>query len=107
MAATSPLTADVFETQVLNSSVPVLVDFWAEWCGPCKAIGPSLEALAAEMDGQVKIMKLNVDEEPEFATRFGIMGIPALLLFKEGKEVDRMVGAGPKDAIASFIKRHL
>lgn len=92
---------------MLKSDVPVLVDFWAEWCGPCKAIGPSIEQLASEYAGKAKIFKLDVDTEGEIAQQYGVMSIPALLVFKGGKEVDRMVGAAPKAQIAALIDRAL
>jgi thioredoxin 1 len=85
----------------------VLVDFWATWCGPCVAIAPAVEQLASELAGKAKVFKVNVDEEGELAMKFGIMSIPALIVFKNGQEVDRMVGAGPKDQIKSLIERHL
>ena len=107
MAANLALSGSQFESEVLNSTVPVLIDFWAEWCGPCKAIGPSIEQLAAEYDGKAKVYKVDVDREGDLAQRFGIMSIPALLVFKGGKEVDRMVGAAPKPQIAALIDRHL
>jgi thioredoxin 1 len=107
MAANLAMTSSEFESQVLQSDVPVLVDFWAEWCGPCKAIGPSVEQLAAEYDGKAKVYKVDVDREGDLAQRFGIMSIPALIVFKGGKEVDRMVGAAPKPQLAALIDRHL
>jgi thioredoxin 1 len=99
-------TAD-FEQKVLQSDVPVLIDFWAEWCGPCKAIAPALDQLATEYSGRAKVLKVNVDEEGELAARFGIMSIPALLVFKGGKVVDQMVGAAPKPQIAALLERAL
>ena len=107
MAAEMTLTATNFEQEVLNSDVPVLVDFWAEWCGPCKAIGPSIEQLAQEYSGRAKVYKLNVDEEGDIAMRYGIMSIPALLVFKGGKVVDQMVGAAPKAQIAALLERSI
>ncbi len=107
MTANIGLTTDRFEAEVLKSDVPVLVDFWAEWCGPCKMIGPSIEALASEYAGKAKVFKVNVDEESSIAETYGIMSIPALLIFKDGKVADRMVGAGPKPKIEEFLKRSL
>ena len=107
MAANLAMSTAEFEKEVLQSDVPVLVDFWATWCGPCVAIAPAVEQLAAEFDGKAKGFKVNVDEEGELAMKFGIMSIPALIVFKNGQEVDRMVGAGPKDQIKSLIERHL
>ncbi|MBS1724186.1 MAG: thioredoxin [Armatimonadetes bacterium] len=105
----SNLTLDKanFDQEVLNSDVPVLVDFWATWCRPCIAIGPHIEEIAAEMQGKAKVFKVNVDEEGDIGMKYGIMSIPALLVFKGGKEVDRMIGAGPKDQIKAFLERHL
>lgn len=107
MASNLSIDSSRFETEVINSEVPVLVDFWAEWCGPCKAIGPSIEALAKEFEGRAKVFKLDVDSEGDLAMKYGIMSIPALVLFKGGKDVDRMVGAAPKPQIAALIERHL
>jgi thioredoxin 1 len=107
MAGNLGVSATEFESKVLNSDVPVLVDFWAEWCGPCKAIGPSVEQLATEYDGKAKVYKLNVDTDGEVAQKYGIMSIPALLVFKGGKVVDQMVGAAPKAQIAALIDRAL
>ena len=107
MAANLAVTSNEFEQNVLKSDVPVLVDFWAEWCGPCKAIGPSVEQLAAEYEGKAKVYKVDVDREGDIAQQYGIMSIPALLVFKGGKEVDRMVGAAPKAQIAALIERSL
>ncbi|MGV3614422.1 MAG: thioredoxin [Fimbriimonas sp.] len=107
MAANLAMTGSDFEQQVLQSDVPVLIDFWAEWCGPCKAIGPSIEQLAQDYAGRAKVYKVDVDREGDLAQRFGIMSIPALIVFKGGKEVDRMVGAAPKPQIAALIDRHI
>ena len=107
MAANLAVTSKEFEQNVLKSELPVLVDFWAEWCGPCKAIGPSIEQLAVEYDGKAKVYKLDVDSEGELARQYGVMSIPALLVFKGGKEVDRMVGAAPKAEIAALIDRSI
>ena len=107
MASNLAVTSTNFEESVLKSDVPVLVDFWAEWCGPCKAIGPSIEQLAAEYTGKAKVYKLDVDTEGDLAQQYGVMSIPALLVFKGGKEVDRMVGAAPKAQIAALIDRAL
>lgn len=107
MSTTLALSAADFEREVLNSDVPVLLDFWAEWCGPCKAIGPAVEELAQEYAGRAKVYKVNVDEEGDLAMRFGIMSIPSLLIFKGGKKVDQMVGAVPKAKLAEFLSRHI
>lgn len=101
------VTDSSFEAEVVKSQLPVLVDFWAEWCGPCRALAPKLEELAGEFDGQVRIVKVNVDENPETPGKFGIRGIPAMLLFKGGQEVGQLVGNHPKDAIADFLKKNI
>ncbi len=93
-----------FKSEVLDSNVPVVVDFWAEWCGPCKMIGPSLEELSSEMAGSVKIVKVNIDENPELGAQYGVRSIPTLLLFKGGQRADQKVGAAPKTALQSWIK---
>ena len=100
-------TAAEFQEKVLNSDVPVLVDFWAPWCGPCKMIGPSVEELATEYAGKAKVFKVDVDVNGEVAQNYGIMSIPALLVFKGGKVVDKQVGAAPKAALAGLIDRAL
>jgi len=93
-----------FEKTVLGSSLPVMVDFWAPWCGPCKMIAPSVEELATEYDGQAVVAKVNTDEDAQWASRFGIMGIPTLIFFKDGKEVGRVVGAARKDVLKSKLE---
>lgn len=102
----SAVSDSSFEQDVLKSDVPVLVDFWAEWCGPCRMIAPVLEQIAAEADGKFKIVKLNVDENPETPPKFSIRGIPTLLLFKDGQVVGTQVGAVHKDQLNAFIQRH-
>lgn len=103
---TPAVTDSSFENDVIKSSTPVLVDFWAEWCGPCRALAPKLEEIANEMSGQVKVVKMNVDENPQTPGQFGIRGIPAMLLFKDGKQVGELVGNHPKDNITEFLKSH-
>ena len=107
MGAQLGISTQEFEEKVIKSDVPVLVDFWAEWCGPCKAIGPYIEQLADEFAGQASVYKVDVDANGDLAQRFGVMSIPALLVFKGGQVVDQMVGAGPKDTISNLIKRNL
>ena len=99
-------TAEVQE-KVLGSDIPVLVDFWAPWCGPCRAIAPAVEELATEYAGKAKVFKIDVDQVGEVAQNYGVMSIPALLVFKGGKVVDKQVGAGPKSQIAALIDRAL
>lgn len=101
------LSDDSFELEVTKSTTPVLVDFWASWCAPCKAISPLVDALAAEYDGKVKIAKLNVDENPATPGKFGVRGIPTLILFKDGKVVDQVVGAVPKNQLEALLKKAL
>jgi thioredoxin 1 len=92
-----------FEAEVLKATSPVVVDFWAEWCGPCKMIAPALEEIAGSLGSKVKIVKLNVDENPATASKYGIMSIPTLMVFKNGKEASRQVGAGPKQKLEQWI----
>ena len=96
-----------FQAEVLESDVPVLVDFWAPWCGPCRAVAPVVEEIAKEKGDALKVVKLNTDENPNIAGQYGISGIPTLILFKGGEVVDRIVGFVPKSAITSMISKHL
>ena len=96
-----------FATEVLNANVPVLVDFWATWCGPCRSISPIVEELAKEFSGKIKVTKLNVDENPGTPSQYGVRGIPTLILFKGGKIVDQIVGAVPKGRLVSMIEKAL
>jgi thioredoxin 1 len=101
------VTEQNFHTEVLQSQVPVLVDFWAAWCGPCRAIAPTVEELAKEYAGKLKVVKLDVDENQEISIRYGVQSIPTLMLFKGGQAAERLVGAYPKAAIVSKIQPHL
>ncbi len=103
MATPLTLTASNFAQEVLQTAGPVLVDFWAPWCGPCRLIGPVVEELATQYAGQLKVGKLNVDEQPEIAQRYGISGIPALLFFDQGQVVDTVVGAVPKSVLQKHV----
>ena len=104
--ATVKVDNNNFASEVLNSAEPVVVDFWAEWCGPCKMIAPALEEIATELSGKVKVAKLNVDENQETAQSYGIRSIPMLLVFKGGKVVDQILGAVPKSRLEESFKKH-
>ena len=101
---TSATTDKGFEVDVLKAEGPVLVDFWAEWCGPCKSLAPKLEEIAGEMSGKVKIVKLDIDSNREVTEKFGVRGIPTLILFKNGQQVNQIVGNRSKDEIVNLIK---
>mgnify|MGYP001488528489 CR=1 FL=1 len=105
--ATKATTDENFETQVIKSEKPTVVDFWAEWCGPCKQIGPALEEISEEMKDQVTIAKHNIDEEPNTPTKYGIRGIPTMLLFKDGELKATKVGATTKSNILTWIKENI
>ena len=101
---TVAVTDDTFDAEVKNSDIPVVVDFWAEWCGPCKQIGPALEELSNEMEGQIKIVKVDVDNNPNSPAAMGVRGIPALFIFKDGQVISNRAGAAPKAALQSWIQ---
>ena len=107
MSNATPVTDANFETEVLKSGTPVLVDFWAPWCGPCRAVAPIVEAIAQEFDGKVKVVKLNTDEEQEIAIKYGVGSIPTLMVFKNGEMVERVVGNRPKTELAALVSRHV
>jgi thioredoxin 2 len=109
LAAAGPVTVSdaTFAAEVERAPLPVLVDMWAPWCGPCRTVAPIVDQIAAEMAGRVKVAKMNVDDNPATSARFGVRSIPTLLVFKGGSEVDRIVGAQPKAAIVSRLERHV
>ena len=102
--ATVKVTDGSFESDVLQASEPVLVDFWAEWCGPCKMIGPALEEISTQLDGKLKIVKLNIDDNPSTPQKYGVQAIPTLILFKDGKEAAKKLGALPKGKLLEWIE---
>ncbi len=101
------LNEDNFDEQVTKTGGPILVDFWASWCGPCKIIAPRLEELAEEMKGQAHVAKIDVDQNGDLANRFGIRSIPTLMVFKDGKVVDQLIGAAPKEQIRRMLEKHV
>ena len=107
MSTASAVTDSSFEQEVLQSDVPVLVDFWAPWCGPCRMVAPVVDEIAEQCAGQIKVVKLNTDENPNTASQYGIRSIPTLMIFKGGQRVDMVVGAVPKTTLASTLEKYL
>ncbi|HEY8351262.1 MAG TPA: thioredoxin [Sphingomonadales bacterium] len=105
--ATTAVTDANFEAEVLKSSGPVLVDFWAEWCGPCRQIGPALEQISDEMSGEIKVVKVNVDENPTAPAQYGVRSIPTMIIFKDGRPLATKIGALPKSALVDWIKKSI
>ncbi|HOV90970.1 MAG TPA: thioredoxin [Syntrophorhabdaceae bacterium] len=107
MSSAKAVTDSDFASVVLQSDVPVLVDFWASWCGPCQVMGPVVDEIAGQYEGKVKVLKLNVDENPQTPAKYGIRGIPTLILFNKGEVVDKAIGAQPKSAVETLLKKVL
>ena len=107
MSTAQPVTDASFKQDVLDSEVPVLVDFWAPWCGPCRMVAPVVDEIAVQYEGQVKVVKLNTDENPNIASQYGIRSIPTLMIFKGGQRVDMVVGAVPKTTLANTLEKYL
>jgi thioredoxin 1 len=107
MSAAAAVTDSTFKQEVLDSEIPVLVDFWAPWCGPCRMVAPVVDEIADQYVGQVKVVKVNTDENPSVASQYGIRSIPTLMIFKGGQRVDMVVGAVPKTTLSSTLEKHL
>ncbi|OGI07591.1 MAG: thioredoxin [Candidatus Melainabacteria bacterium RIFCSPLOWO2_02_FULL_35_15] len=107
MSNVGDVTDVTFETEVLKSPIPVLVDFWAPWCGPCRAVAPVVDEIANEYKGRLKVLKLNTDENPKTAQSYRISGIPSLMVFKNGQPVEQVVGAVPKSTLSSAVEKHV
>jgi thioredoxin 1 len=105
MADVQPVSDDTFQSEVVQSTIPVLIDFWAPWCGPCRAIGPVVEELAGEYTGRLKVVKMNVDDNPKTPAQFGVRGIPNLILFKGGEVKEQIIGAVPKAHLVKAIDK--
>ena len=107
MSTATPVTDANFDTEVLKAGTPVLVDFWAPWCGPCRAVAPTVEAIAQEFSGKLKVVKLNTDEEQEITIKYGVGSIPTLMVFKNGEMVERIMGNRPKAELAALVSRYV
>ncbi|WP_299407822.1 thioredoxin [Acaryochloris sp. IP29b_bin.148] len=107
MSSAAPVTDATFKEEVIDSNVPVLVDFWAPWCGPCRMVAPVVDEISEQYKGQVKVVKINTDENPNVASQYGIRSIPTLMVFKGGQRVDMVVGAVPKTTLASTLDKYL
>lgn len=107
MSSAISVTESNFTEEVLNSEVPVLVDFWAPWCGPCRMVAPVVEEIAVQYEGELKVVKVNTDENPQIASQYGIRSIPTLMIFKDGEKVDMVVGAVPKSTLSNTLEKYL
>lgn len=107
MSSATPVTDSSFQEEVLNSDVPVLVDFWAPWCGPCRMVAPVVDEISQQYEGKIKVVKVNTDENPNVASQYGIRSIPTLMIFKGGQRVDMVVGAVPKTTLANTLEKYL
>ncbi|MBE9214889.1 MAG: thioredoxin [Richelia sp. RM2_1_2] len=107
MSSATQVTDSTFKQEVLDSDVPVLVDFWAPWCGPCRMVAPVVDEISSQYEGQIKVVKVNTDENPNVASQYGIRSIPTLMIFKGGQKVDMVVGAVPKTTLANTLEKYL